>query len=183
MRGMTTTAKDTGRVVFGVFPTAWGPMGGVMGPSGLRRLILPHYSPSDLHDLLAWETPDAAHDDAAFEPLAALCRDYMNRKPVDFNGVACDLCACGPFGRRILEACRTIPYGQTRSYTQLAVMAGETGKQRAVAQAMGRNPVPLIVPCHRVVGAGRSLGGFSAPGGVDLKRRMLELERDATGGS
>ena len=158
-----------------------GPMGGVRGPDGLRRIILPHYAMDDLRALLAWEHAGAAADDAAFEDVAALCRAYFNRQAVDFADVPCDLSAVGPFARRILQTCRTIPYGQTRTYTQLALMAKEDGKQRAAAQALGANPVPLVIPCHRVVAAGGGLGGFTAEGGADLKKRLLDLERAVAG--
>lgn len=173
--------KDNANLRIGTWPTAWGPMGGVCSPEGLRRIILPHYAPNDLRDLLAWETPGAAKDDEAFAAVAALCRDYFNRKSVDFSAVACDLSAMGPFGRKVLETARRVAFGQTLSYTALAELAGERGKQRAVAQALGANPVPLVIPCHRVLAAGGGLGGFSAPGGVDLKRRMLEMEKQAAG--
>ncbi|MFW6153993.1 MAG: methylated-DNA--[protein]-cysteine S-methyltransferase [Planctomycetota bacterium] len=169
--------KRTVPETIGAWPTAAGPMGGVRGPDGLRRIVLPHYAMSDLRDLLAWEHQGAAVDDDAFEDVADLCRAYFNRQTVDFGEVPCDLSTVGPFARRILAACRTIPYGQTRTYTQLALMAHEDSKQRAAAQALGANPLPLIIPCHRVVAAGGGLGGFTAAGGVELKKRLLDLER------
>lgn len=165
----------------GVWPTAWGPMGGVLGPKGLRRIILPHYAMGDLRDLLAWEHQGAAADDGAFESVAGLCREYFNGGRPDFRAVDCDLSVVGPFARVILSTCREIPFGQTRSYTQLALMAGEDGKQRAAAQALGANPIPLVIPCHRVTAAGGGLGGFSAAGGTDLKKRMLDFERSGGG--
>jgi methylated-DNA-[protein]-cysteine S-methyltransferase len=96
---------------------------------------------------------------------------------VDFGDVQCDLSALGPFARKILDACRKIPYGKTLTYSQLAMKAGEDGKQRAVARALGANPAPLVIPCHRVVAAGGKAGGFSALGGVEQKLKMLEMER------
>jgi methylated-DNA-[protein]-cysteine S-methyltransferase len=170
-----STATD---LVISVWPTAWGPMGGVRGAAGLCRLELPHYSNDDLRALLQWEHPGCRVDDAALDQVAQLCRAYFNGQPADFSAVACDLSAIGPFGRTILNTCRQIGYGQTRSYTQLALMAGQPeSKARPAAQTLGRNPVPLVIPCHRVLAAGGGLGGFSAPGGIDLKRRMLDLER------
>lgn len=156
-------------------------MGGVRGPAGLRRIVLPHYSMGDLRDLLAWEHQGAAADDDAFDDVVDLCRRHFNANVADFGQVQCDMSVVPPFARRILTTCREIPYGQTRSYTQLALMANEDGKQRAAAQALGANPIPLIIPCHRVCAAGGGLGGFSAPGGVDLKKRMIELEKATSG--
>jgi len=177
MSGRKTSVPET----IGAWTTAAGPMGGVRGEAGLRRIVLPHYAMGDLRDLLAWEHQGATADDDAFADVAELCRAYFNRQRVEFSEVVCDLSVIGPFARTILTACREIPYGQTRSYTQLALMAGEDGKQRAAAQALGANPIPLIIPCHRVIAAGGGIGGFSAAGGVELKKRMLELERDVAG--
>jgi methylated-DNA-[protein]-cysteine S-methyltransferase len=173
-RADSSSAEQT----ISIWKTAWGVMGGVRGPAGVSAIVLPHYSPNDLRDLLKWEHPGARMDDAAFADLAELCGDYFNGKRVDFSAVVCDLAGQGPFARQILTACRQVPYGQTRTYTQLAAMAGQPDKARHAAQALGKNPVPLIIPCHRVLAAG-GLGGFSAPGGVELKRRMLDLERQA----
>jgi methylated-DNA-[protein]-cysteine S-methyltransferase len=163
---------------YSVWPTAWGPMGAVRSPQGLCRLELPHYSKEDLRALLQWEHPGVRADDAAGAEVAELCRAYFNAQPVDFSAVACDLSAIGPFGQTILNTCRQIAHGQTRSYTQLALMAGQPEtKARPAAQALAKNPVPLVIPCHRVLAAGGGLNGFSAPGGIELKRRLLELER------
>jgi methylated-DNA-[protein]-cysteine S-methyltransferase len=76
----------------------------------------------------------------------------------------------------VYAAARTIPPGSTRSYGDVAALVGEPGSAQAVGQALGRNPVPIVVPCHRVLAADGSLHGFSAPGGLDTKRRMLEIE-------
>lgn len=81
-----------------------------------------------------------------------------------------------PFQRRVLEACRAIPAGETLSYAQLAVIAGAPGAARAVGNVMRTNRIPLVIPCHRVVGSGGYLGGYSAPEGLAMKRRLLERE-------
>lgn len=81
-----------------------------------------------------------------------------------------------PFGRAVVTHCRSIGYGRTRAYGELAALAGRPGAARAVGQVMAGNTVPLIVPCHRVVAAGGLLGGFSAPQGLAMKRRLLALE-------
>ena len=79
-----------------------------------------------------------------------------------------------PYRKTVWQALCTIPYGETRTYIDIARIAG--GSPRSVGQANGRNPIPLIIPCHRVVAAGGCLGGFSARDGINMKRRMLELE-------
>ncbi|MEU1038823.1 methylated-DNA--[protein]-cysteine S-methyltransferase [Streptomyces sp. NPDC005551] len=82
-----------------------------------------------------------------------------------------------PFQRSVWEQLRLIPYGETRSYGELAALLGKPGASRAVGLANGRNPVGIIVPCHRVVGADGGLTGYG--GGLDRKRRLLDFERGA----
>jgi methylated-DNA-[protein]-cysteine S-methyltransferase len=98
----------------------------------------------------------------------------------DLDGAPLDLSGCEEFERRVYEVTRAIPRGATLTYGEVARRVGSPGAARAVGQALGRNPVPIIVPCHRVVAAGsangRPIGGFSAPGGAATKRRMLEIE-------
>ncbi|MGH7789051.1 MAG: methylated-DNA--[protein]-cysteine S-methyltransferase, partial [Candidatus Binatia bacterium] len=87
-----------------------------------------------------------------------------------------DMDEVSPFHRRVYEAARAIPPGQTRTYGELATALDAPGAARAVGQALGRNPFAIVVPCHRVLAAGGRMGGFSADGGIATKRRMLEIE-------
>jgi methylated-DNA-[protein]-cysteine S-methyltransferase len=161
---------------YAVWPSAWGPIGGVAGDGGLRRLVLPHYQADQLADLLAWEHPGAVLDAGPFARIIELSRAYFNGQAVEFDDVACELPGEGTFGGKVLRACRTLRYGQTVSYSELAKLMGQPEASRAVAAALGKNNIPLVIPCHRVMCAGGALGGFSAPGGVEIKRRMLVLE-------
>lgn len=94
----------------------------------------------------------------------------------EFRDVAIDLDGVGPFARQVYEAARKIPTGQTRTYGGLAKTLGRPNAARAVGQALGRNPVALIIPCHRILGAGGKPGGFSAHGGLATKAEMLAIE-------
>ncbi len=171
-------------MVYAVWTTAAGPIGAVRSAArlsspksgGLVRIVLPHYGAADLADLLAFEYPGSVEKPDEFADLAELSRVYFNGQAVGFDDVACDLPSAKTFTGRVLRACRTIPYGQTRSYSWLANAVGKPTGARAVAAALGRNPLPLVIPCHRVIYANESLGGFSAAGGVELKRRMLVIE-------
>ena len=96
--------------------------------------------------------------------------------PMDFRDIAIDPGASTPFRRRVLRQCREIGYGETVSYAELAVRAGSPGAARAVGNCMATNPVPLLIPCHRVLPAHGAPGHFSAPGGTEMKRRLLLLE-------
>ncbi len=127
-----------------------------------------------------------AHFDA--ELLSAARRASWNRslsrrimaalegEPDEFADIQIDVDHLTPFARRVTTFCRRIPWGQTRSYGQLAKAAGRSGAARAVGSVMARNRTPIIVPCHRVIASGGRLGGFSAPQGIDLKRRLLAVE-------
>ncbi|NIL99328.1 MAG: methylated-DNA--[protein]-cysteine S-methyltransferase, partial [Planctomycetales bacterium] len=108
--------------------------------------------------------------------LADRLQAYAEGQPDDFRDVAVDLDCFTRFQQRVLRACRTIPYGQTVCYADLAARCGSPAAARAVGNVMSNNRLPLIVPCHRVVGSAGRLGGFSAPGGLAMKRRLLRLE-------
>ena len=95
----------------------------------------------------------------------------------DLRSIPLDLSGVPEFQRRVYAASRAIEVGQTRTYGEIARQIGAPGAARAVGQALGRNPVAIIVPCHRVLAAGGRIGGFSAQGGVVTKRRLLEIER------
>jgi O-6-methylguanine DNA methyltransferase len=98
---------------------------------------------------------------------------YLTGLPADLSGVPLDLGGT-PFQRAVWSAARAIPFGETRTYAQVAAAVGRPGAARAVGQALGANPVPLLVPCHRVVATGGGLGGFT--GGLEMKARLLALE-------
>jgi methylated-DNA-[protein]-cysteine S-methyltransferase len=108
-----------------------------------------------------------------------LLRAYLAGEVVSFDGVPVDLDGQPPFRRRVLEECRAVPYGAVVTYRELAARAGNPLAVRAVGSAMSHNPVPILIPCHRVLRTGGALGGFSAPGGVNVKRALLELEERA----
>lgn len=106
--------------------------------------------------------------------LAEDLRRYFAGEPVEFGRYEVDLAKQPRFLRRALTAARRIPYGQVRAYGWVAKAAGNPRAARAAGQAMARNPVPIIIPCHRVIASDGSLGGFG--GGLAMKRRLLELE-------
>lgn len=93
-----------------------------------------------------------------------------------FSDVVVDLDHLTDFGRRVIRACRRIGWGETRTYGELASATGHAGAARAVGSVMAGNRTPLVIPCHRVVASGGGLGGFSAPQGIAMKRRLLTIE-------
>jgi len=102
---------------------------------------------------------------------------YFSGAPTSFDGIAIDFGDRPQFYLDLYAAARRIPWGETVTYGDLARIVGNPGGARAVGQVMGRNPVPIIMPCHRVLASGNALRGFSAPGGIATKQRLLELER------
>jgi methylated-DNA-[protein]-cysteine S-methyltransferase len=111
------------------------------------------------------------------EPLLGKLEEYFVGHEVDFADVPVDLSEQPEFRRKVQLACRKIGYGQTVTYAELARRAGQPSAGRAVGSAMSHNPVPIVIPCHRVVRSDGGLGGFSAPEGISLKKRLLEMER------
>ena len=128
-------------------------------------------------NVIALNDPSATDedDDLAAEILDRLVR-YAEGEPVDFSDIPVAADHLSPFQQRVVRACRAIGRGKTRTYGELAAAAGSPGAARAVGQVMASNRTPLVVPCHRVVGASGSLGGFSAPQGIAMKRRLLMME-------
>jgi len=138
--------------------TSWLDLALWVGPRGIRRL--------------AWPAPPEAKPGSGLEPLEAF---FEGLGP--FPGeLALDLEGLSPFQRGVAEALRRTRPGETITYGALAAALGHPRAARAVAQALKRNPIPILIPCHRVVGSGWS-GGFSFPGGLDVKARLLALER------
>ena len=122
--------------------------------------------------------PSWRRDDAAFPEAVRELGEYFDGKRRTFD---LDLAPSGTaFQRAVLDALLTIPYGETRSYADIARQVGRPRAVRAVGAANGRNPLPIVIPCHRVIGSNGSLTGFG--GGLDTKRFLLDLETRGTAG-
>ena len=144
------------------------------GPQAAARLARVLGEPLDA----AKSSDDRADQRLAVDVVDRLGR-YFKGKPVTLDDIPVSLDHLSTFQKRVATACRAIPYGATLSYGELAAAAGSPGAARAVGQVMASNRAPLLVPCHRVLAAGGKLGGFSAPQGLTLKRRLLALEGHA----
>jgi methylated-DNA-[protein]-cysteine S-methyltransferase len=101
---------------------------------------------------------------------------YFKREEVDFSDLLLDLSNCTPFHTAVYDAARSIHWGRTATYGALARKVGSPRGARAVGHAMSKNPIAVIIPCHRILAAGAKIGGFSAHGGVAVKTRLLEME-------
>ena len=112
----------------------------------------------------------------AVQDAIALITALLEGAKVELGGIVCDFNGIEPFSADVYSAVRAIPVGQTLTYGEIAARLGDIQLARKVGTALGRNPLPIIVPCHRVIGANGGLTGFSAYGGVDTKMKMLEIE-------
>jgi methylated-DNA-[protein]-cysteine S-methyltransferase len=161
-----------------LFPTALGTCAIAWGPRGIISVQLPDGDEQALRRRIrrgapgAHESPPPADVRHAMAQIAAL----LDGEPRDLSHIVLDMERVPDFNRRVYAVARDISPGETLTYGEVAERIGERGAAQAVGQALGRNPFPIVVPCHRVLAAGGGLGGFSAPGGVTTKRRMLAIE-------
>jgi len=163
---------------FAIFDTAIGRCGIVWSARGIVSVQLPMGDEKTTrtrlhqrHGVIA-EAPPPANVQAAIEGMIEL----LAGKPNDLTEIALDLGGVPEFNRGVYDIARTIPPGQTMTYGDIARKLGGVELSREVGQALGRNPCPIVVPCHRVLAAGNKPGGFSANGGVVTKLKMLEIE-------
>jgi methylated-DNA-[protein]-cysteine S-methyltransferase len=165
-----------------VFRTQWGFFAFAGVDEAVSRTFLPVADRQGAERGLLWGLGPAAHDvrfsQGYLPDLQEQIVAYFEGQNIDFSiDPPVDLDHASPFGQKILHACRTIPFGSTKTYSDLARQVGCPAAARAVGGVMAANPIPLIVPCHRVLRTDGGLGGFSAPGGTAVKQRLLEHER------
>ncbi len=162
-----------------VFETAAGFAAVGWGAAGIMSVRLPAPTFAQAERAVLRRLPEsipAEPPSAVAEVVDAACR-YFRGERIDFASVPLDIGAQEPFFARVYDVVRKLGWGETMTYGAVAKALGEGPEAaRAVGQAMASNPVPLIIPCHRVTAAGGRIGGFSAPGGSVSKARMLELE-------
>ena len=143
-------------------------------PRGLVRVGLPEQEADELlTDLSARVSPRMLESPAQLDEARRELDLYFEGRLTEFD-LPLDWRLSRDFRRRVLRAINRIPYGQTRSYMQVAATAGNERAVRAAGSACGSNPIPIVVPCHRVLRTGGGLGGYG--GGVPMKRALLELE-------
>lgn len=163
---------------FAIFETPIGPCGLVWNARGITGLQLPEADAQGTRARVRrrWaEVPENVPSPGvqrAIDRVVAL----LQGRAIDLGDIPLDFEAVPEFHRKVYEVARTIPPGQTMTYGDIAKRLGVPHESREVGQALGRNPVAIIVPCHRVLGADGRMGGFSANGGVATKRRILEIE-------
>ncbi len=153
------------------------PVGPLLASATSRGLIALGLPSQDVDDQLALlaaaVSPRLLEAPARLDPVRRELGEYFEGRRRDFD-LDLDWRLTGGFTRKVLRATARIPFGETRSYRQVAASAGSPRAFRAAGSALGSNPIPIVVPCHRVLRTGGALGGYA--GGLDIKRRLLELE-------
>lgn len=164
---------------FALFPTAIGTLAIVWGRLGIAGLRLPEASEAALRRHVFRRFADAREE----RPLPGIdlairdIRRLLDGEPVDLSRIAVDMADLPDFDRQVYEIARAIRPGETRTYGEIAREIGNVAFAQRVGQALGRNPFPVVIPCHRVLAANGATGGFSAPGGVATKLKILAIER------
>ena len=163
---------------FALFDTAIGRCGVAWGGRGIAGVQLPEAGERETLARMLRRFPAAGEATPPPEVRQVIDRivALLRGKASDLSTVRLDMDEVPVFHRRVYDAARAIPQGMTLSYGEIATRVGAPGAARAVGQALGRNPFPIVVPCHRVLAAGGKIGGFSAQGGIATKRRMLAIE-------
>ena len=167
---------------FALFDTVIGRCGVAWGERGLIGVQLPENSPGAAWARLRRRFPEAVEREPTpeIERIIERIRDLLAGGRDDLSDVVLDLSGQPPFNLRVYEIARAITPGETSTYGEVARAMGEPGAARAVGKALGENPWPIVVPCHRVLAASGGMGGFSAPGGAETKARLLTIERAKT---
>ena len=162
-----------------IFETAIGPCGIAWSAAGVVAVQLPERDAATTRARLIARVPDAhaAAPPPDIEAVIAAIVAMIEGEPVDLTKVPLDLGRSAEFERRVWAICHAIPVGQTLTYGDIARRLGDVALSRAVGKALGANPIPVIVPCHRVLAADGRSGGFSGAGGVSTKLRLLNIER------
>jgi methylated-DNA-[protein]-cysteine S-methyltransferase len=160
-----------------IFKVRWGFFGICATENGIFRTCLPVETKEMCRDILTKGLDNIIFKKSLFSPLRKIIIAYYKGFYVDFGTVSLDLSDYTPVTRKVLQTCMTIKHGHTTTYKELASLSGRPNAARAVGGIMARNPIPLIIPCHRVLGSDGSLHGFSAPGGLETKNKMLHLEK------
>lgn len=176
LRRLAARAGEEGLldVAYATADSPFGPLLLAATPNGLVRVSLPNYDPDEaLEDLAAQVSPRVLEAPARLDDARRELDLYFEGRLVEFD-LPLDWQLTGGFRKKVQRAIHRIPYGQTRSYAEVARSAGNERAVRAAGTACGSNPLPIVVPCHRVLRSGGALGGYG--GGLPMKEALLRLE-------
>ncbi len=174
---MVQTAMRQHSVI--TFRSNLGWIAAVVNEDGVERLHFGHRTKKDVQTKLSEEGSLSTQAPPQWwENAQNLLVAYANGECVDLSTIPLSLREMTPFRQRVVQSLLKVGYGQTVTYAELAKRAGSSGAARAVGNHMAKNRLPLLIPCHRVVASGGKLGGFSAPQGITMKQRLLDMENE-----
>jgi len=171
--GVGSASRPAGSVYYAAMRTPVGPVLAASTDAGLVRVSFRQKESSFVAELEQRLGANAVRSPRKLAPVVAQIKGYFAGRRRTFD-VPVDLRRLTPFQRRVLAAARRVPGGRVVSYGEIARRIGKPRASRAVGQALGRNPVPIIIPCHRVISGGGGLGGYT--GGLDIKKKLLAIE-------
>lgn len=182
MSAATTSSTGTAEPGFALFDSAIGRCAIAWRGEVVIGFALPAASDDDLRQRCRWPATDEALPTSVMSAAIADIHSLLGGDPIDLRHIPVALSGMSVFERSVLSALRDVPPGATITYGALAKRVGSPGAARAVGMAMARNPIPVIIPCHRVLAGGGRSGGFSAPGGITTKFRLLQMEQAGRAG-
>jgi methylated-DNA-[protein]-cysteine S-methyltransferase len=168
--------REPETVRYRILDTALGPAAVAGGREGLRAVLLPGGGRGALEREILRRFPGAVEDPLCLAAASRAVTGYFRTGRLAASAVRLDLSGTKGLRAEVYAALRKVPAGETVTYAELARRIGRPGACRSVGTALARNPLPVFVPCHRVLRTDGGLGGFTAEGGIDLKRAMLRLE-------
>ena len=163
--------------IYDIFKTPWGWFGVLGTEAGIARIQLPDTEKEAVKKKLLKDIEGAERDSTVFSALKTKVLSYYQGHLVNFRDIRVQIDNFTPFQQNVLINLQKIIYGHTVTYSQLAELAGSPRASRAIGSVMAATPLPLIIPCHRVIKSDGTLGNFSGPGGSETKKRMLNLEK------
>lgn len=173
---MKKKSKNEAGRYFSLYKTESGCGGVVASDEGLVKVFLPaKRSIEEMESHIVKSYPLVSSDSNVTRKAAELLQKYFTGESVIFD-LPVDLKSCTTFQQTVYEAVAQIPYGDVKSYAEVAAVITRPKASRGIGSAMARNPLPIIIPCHRVVGSSGKMTGYSAPGGVEMKKSLLQME-------
>lgn len=160
-----------------IIDTAFGYVGIAATEKGIATITLPFETEEEVMISLGEKLSNGDLDPELLPDLTGRIIEYFTGENVSFDDEL-DITSASEFQKKVWQAARLIPYGETRSYLWVATQAGNPRASRAAGRALGRNPLPIIIPCHRVIAGNGGMGGFT--GGIEMKMRLLALESSSS---
>lgn len=167
--------KSRKELHYSIFNTSWGWMGIIYSEKGIRKIFLPEPSYDSLCQIVESQIQSDQFDKNCTHVIIDKLVAYLNGEIISFD-VPLDLPQATKFQQEVRQATCSIPYGETRTYSWISQHTDHPRAVRAIGQVLAHNPVPIIIPCHRVIAADGNLQGFR--GGIEMKQRLINLEQN-----